>query len=103
MTRILNILNGATTVMLDTTLGESTRPQIIDDSLKLFNDGTTWLIAFSIGLAVFIGIASIIVWYNANENEKPAAVKRIKGVVIGSICVVAFESIFKFILSYYTH
>lgn len=78
-------------------------PQFVTDTITLMNDGTTWLLLVSVAAAVAVGVFFIIKWYTASENEKPAAAKRIKGVVIGAVGVVIFEVVLKLVLSYYTH
>lgn len=78
-------------------------PQFVTDTVSLMNDGTKWLLLISVAAAVAVGVYFIIKWYTASENEKPAAAKRIKGVVIGAVGVVTFEVILKLVLSYYTH
>ena len=85
------------TIMLTAT------PQFITDTIRLANDASTWLIALSAVVAGFLAAWFGFKWYRADENEKPAAVKRIKGVAIGAVGVVLAEAIIKLVLSYYTH
>lgn len=79
------------------------QPQFVTDTVNLMNDGTKWLLVVSVAAAVAVGVFFIFKWFTASENEKPAAAKRIKSVVIGAVGVVTFEVILKLVLSYYTH
>lgn len=78
-------------------------PQFVTDTITLANDASTWLIAVSAVVASFLAGWFGFKWYRADENEKPAAAKRVKGVVIGAVGVVLAEAIIKLVLSYYTH
>lgn len=78
-------------------------PQFITDTIKLGNDAMTWLIAVSAVAAAGFAAWFAFKWYQADENEKPAAAKRIKSVGIGAVGVVIAEAVIKLVLSYYTH
>lgn len=79
------------------------QPQFVTDLTRLLNDAMTWLLIISAAAAVVLGLWFILQWMSADENEKPAAKKKIKTVVIAAVIAVAFEGIMKFILSYFIH
>mgnify|MGYP000056442669 CR=1 FL=1 len=79
------------------------QPQFVTDLIRLLNDAMTWLLIISAAAAVVLGLVFILQWMAADENEKPAAKKKIKTVVIAAVIAVAFEGIMKFILSYFIH
>ena len=78
-----------------------TRPKFVQGIINLFTDGMKFLIAVSIVVAVFMGGFFLVKWYTANENEKPAAMKNVKHVVIGAVAIIAFEGILTWVLSYF--
>lgn len=79
------------------------QPQFVTDLIRLLNDAMTWLLVISAAAAVVLGLIFILQWMAADENEKPAAKKKIKTVVIAAVIAVAFEGVLKFILSYFIH
>ena len=79
------------------------QPQFVTDILTLGNDAMTWLIAISAVVAVVFGIFFIMKWYKADDNEKPAAMKKVQGVIMGAVGVVIFEAFLKLVLSYFIH
>lgn len=84
-------------------LTQQQQPQFITDTIRLANDAATWLIVLSAAVAVVFLMWNGIKWYSAEDNEKPAHLKRIKGIFIGAVGVLIAEAVFKFVLAYYTH
>lgn len=80
-----------------------TTPQFITDTTRLANDATKWLIIISAAVAVVLLMWNGIKWYSAEDNEKPAQLKKIKGIFIGAVGVIVAEAVLKFVLAYYTH
>ena len=78
-------------------------PQFVQDAIRLGNDAMTWVIALSAVAAACFGGYFIMKWYTADDNEKPAALKKVKQVVIGAVGVVIFEAVVKLVLSYFVH
>ena len=54
------------------------QPQFVTDLIRLLNDAMTWLLIISAAAAVVLGLVFILQWMAADENEKPAAKKKIK-------------------------
>lgn len=78
-------------------------PQFVQDAIRLGNDAMLWVIALSAVAAATWGGYLIMKWYTADDNEKPAAMKKVKQVVFGAVGVVIFEAVIKLILSYFIH
>ena len=78
-----------------------TRPKFVQGIINLFTDGMKYLIAVSLVVAVFMGGFFLVKWYTADDNEKPAAMKKVKHVVIGAVAVIAFEGLLMWVLSYF--
>ena len=78
-------------------------PQFVKDTVSFGNALMSVLLVMSGIGAVIVGTIFIIRWYGAEDNDKPAAAKRVKTVVFGAVGAIIFESVLKWVLSFYTH
>lgn len=90
------MVNNALTFIVLTAL-----PPFVQGGINLANDAMTWLIVLSGGIAAALGVYNIIKWYSADDNQKPAALKKVKDICFGAVGVVIFEAVIKLVLSYF--
>lgn len=69
---------------------------------NFFHAATVALIVISVPVAVFAAVWFTIKWYTADENDKPAALKKVKNVIVGAVIVVSIEGLLTWILSFFT-
>jgi len=100
MYRLIGFLNWASFALTGGNEGDG-RPKIVQGIINLFTDAAGYLIGISAVAALVFGVFFGLKWYTAGENDKPAAEKRLKHVVIGAVLVISFEGILSWVLSYF--
>lgn len=74
---------------------------IVNATLNLAADASGKLILISCSVAGLFGAWAVFRWYIADENEKPARMKTIKGIIIGAVAVVCIEAFLGWVFGYY--
>lgn len=77
-------------------------PEFATRAANFFHAVIVVLIALSTPAAAVMAIWFTIKWYTADDNDKPAAAKRIKIVLAGAVIVVSIEGVVAWILSFFT-